>query len=337
MARKDKHQPELQLLIQAPLQPESIGSPPFQLPLPADSRGPEPLPEYQQFNQGGPTLPQQSQPKKRFCSGFSDKTVWDLLTVFLVPLMIGIGTIGVAMQQNRLSQSQFSSDQSIALDQQREATLKTYMDDMTDLLINRGLQTSKTDAEVRVVARAKTLVALRKLDGDRKGLLIQFLCDANLTGNGPGDAIISLQNTDLSGIHLEQANLLKADLSGANLSGADLRKANLENANLFGANLSGADLSNANLINTNLIYANLSGANLMSAKLVNAYLNQADLTNTNLRGITVWISGLSKGGTTGTVAEQLSRAYTLKGATLPDGSAYPSQSYAIPNHKEPGS
>jgi uncharacterized protein YjbI with pentapeptide repeats len=49
-----------------------------------------------------------------------------------------------------------------------------------------------------------------------------------------------------------EANLCRADLSGANLSRADLSGANLSGANLSKADLSGANLSGANLSEANL-------------------------------------------------------------------------------------
>jgi hypothetical protein len=51
-------------------------------------------------NQASPV----QQPKKHRI-GFADKTLWDLLTVFLVPLMIGIGTIVVTIAVTGVSTS----------------------------------------------------------------------------------------------------------------------------------------------------------------------------------------------------------------------------------------
>ena len=52
-----------------------------------------------------------------------------------------------------------------------------------------------------------------------------------------------LVRADLSGANLVGANLVGADLLEANISGANLLEANLSGANLFGADLSGANLS----------------------------------------------------------------------------------------------
>jgi len=68
---------------------------------------------------------------------------------------------------------------------------------------------------------------------------------------------------DLSGVHLEGANLINAVLKGANLAKAHLNntilnRAILEEANLKGANLEDADLGEANLERTmNLTYEQL--------------------------------------------------------------------------------
>jgi hypothetical protein len=51
---------------------------------------------------------------------------------------------------------------------------------------------------------------------------------------------------------LSEANLVRADLTGANLARADLSEANLTGANLTGANLRRADLARADLSEANL-------------------------------------------------------------------------------------
>ena len=99
----------------------------------------------------------------------------------------------------------------------------------------------------------------------------------------------SLSGADLSGANLSWASLSGADLSGANLSKADLSEADLSGANLRGAtllraDLSGANLSGANLLRTNLSDANLSGAVLLRANLTGANLNGADLSKIDLTG-----------------------------------------------------
>ena len=97
-----------------------------------------------------------------------------------------------------------------------------------------------------------------------------------------------LRRANLSGAYLHGADLRRANLSGANLHaaylrGADLREANLRGADLFGANLHRADLRGADLHEADLYGADLSGAILLRADLRWADLSGADLSGADLR------------------------------------------------------
>jgi Pentapeptide repeats (8 copies) len=81
---------------------------------------------------------------------------------------------------------------------------------------------------------------------------------------------------------------------------------------LIAANLSGADLSEAYLVQAALSGTALSGADLSKAYLNEAYLMRANMMRANLRGAR---------GITGEELEK--QAFTLKGATMPDGSKHP--------------
>lgn len=274
-------------------------------------------------------------------TGFTEKDLWDwlmLIGVLAIPIAVAFGTLMFSHQQTLSSQQaserQHQTDIQIANDQQQEATLQIYLDHMSDLLLNHKLLASKHSGdEVRVVARAWTLTALRRLDPTRKRVVLKFLYEAGLIGgydpiNGSGkrlDAIVALNNADLSGvklggadlsyINLGGANLRDADLSQAilnyaNLSGADLSgDANLNGANLSGANLSSADLrdadlSSADLRDTSLIETDLSGANLSSADLSSADLSDAHLKSVllykaNLNGANLSYTDLSEANLSG--------------------------------------
>jgi hypothetical protein len=91
--------------------------------------------------------------RKGFKWGFSDKTGWDwldLIAKLAVPLILGTATLSFGILQANLAQQQHDNDQKIAnqqhlqdqantLDQQRQAVLVKYQDDMRDLLLNKGL------------------------------------------------------------------------------------------------------------------------------------------------------------------------------------------------------
>jgi uncharacterized protein YjbI with pentapeptide repeats len=218
------------------------------------------------------------------------KSYWewlDLLAKLAIPLVLGIATILFNSQQADLAQKQHVHDQNIAnqqhdadqqraQDQQRQTTLVTYLDNMNNLL-NRGLLTSKSGDEIRVIARTETLSAMRQLDGRRNSFLVQFLQDAGLIGQSPKP------NISLAEAHIPSIiDFSRADMSGIDLSGANLSYASLNGANLTGANLAEADLSEAGLTGVNFSHAILRDASLVRASLSGALLDPADLTGANL-------------------------------------------------------
>jgi uncharacterized protein YjbI with pentapeptide repeats len=89
---------------------------------------------------------------------------------------------------------------------------------------------------------------------------------------------------------------------------------------LEGANLCGANLMGANLAAARLRGANLSGARLGSASMAKADLSGADLSGADMRG--AFLTGANLEGVKGLSAEELAKVYSLRGATLPDGSRY---------------
>src|SRR5216684_4812431 len=251
------------------------------------------------------------------------KTLWDwlqLLGVLAIPVAVVLGVAWFTTKQGQVGDAENK-------DNQREAALQAYIDNMLELLLAKNLRSSTEDEEVQKIARVRTLTVLRRLDAERKGSVLQFLQESGLIGkdkrvihltgaNLIGANLIgaNLSGANLSGVYLSGADLSGVDLSGAYLFLANLSKANLSGASLYEANLSLANLSRADLSGANLSKANLSGANLSEvvlsgANLNGANLNGADLSGANLRGALV-------------TAEQLTATKLLQGATMPDGSKH---------------
>ena len=245
--------------------------------------------------------------------------LWRWLELLIIPILLGAGAfwfnqqarkgeqqqreneLEIADQQRRneleIADQQRRNELEIADQQRKEDSLQRYLDRMQELILDKGLKRSEKDAEIRSVARARTIAALRDLDGDRKGQLMRFLYEAGLitrkaVGEKSGErqitrVIIDLRDADLRGTnlrdadlsfsYLDHADLSNADLSNANLRGAHLRHTNLSHADLIYANLSQAILTDANLNSSNLRFTDLSTANLSQAILTNANLNSSDL------------------------------------------------------------
>lgn len=211
----------------------------------------------------------------------SEKTLWDWLSVLVVPASLaGLGIWFQHLQQERIGKRE-NFEKDMAEDNQREEVVQTYLDRMSELLIGQKLLTLVENDPALDVARARTLSIFRRLknDADRKGSVVQFLYDTDL-----------IKKLDLKKADLSYANLVKANLSGAKLSGAILENTNLAGATLSEtdfrkANLKRADLSQAILHDAKFDEADLIGTRLMGADLHGTSFRNANLLNADLRSV----------------------------------------------------
>src|SRR6266566_3236374 len=100
------------------------------------------------------------------------KALWDWLQLLFIPLVLAVA----ALLFNRATTR---TEQKIALDKQREDLLQSYLDRMSELLLEKSLATSPSD-EVRNVARVRTTTILFQLDARRIGYVFAFLREAGL-------------------------------------------------------------------------------------------------------------------------------------------------------------
>jgi uncharacterized protein YjbI with pentapeptide repeats len=275
-----------------------------------------------------PSRMESQEPQKDSRWGFRGMTVRNWLELLVVPLvLLGIGLL-FQIQQSEVEQRRLEAAQHIEEQRAQDEALQTYLEQMGQMLLDkdRPLRQSKEGDEVQLLARARTVTILRRLDSARNRDILQFLREARLVPSNRYDIqehIVKLDASNLSEANLKGANLDSFSLQGTDLSGADLRdaylawsflhNAKLNGANLRGANLHGdpdqsgddadlsdADLSNANLREADLSYDNLSSANLQGANLTDAVLRGANLSNAKV------------------TSEQLAEAKSLEGATMPD-------------------
>ncbi len=214
------------------------------------------------------------------------KSLWDwlgLLATLAIPVVVGLGAAWYTAQQRKVSESE-------TRDNQRHATLQAYLDKMSELLLNGNLAERTADGQLNpeykrgcLVARVRTITVLTQLDARRIGYVFAFLREAELMSATKDDNAISLKNADLHAVDWSQADLCGADLRGANLSGA---------------NLSGA-------IFFSIIYVPRAFGGTIVIP------NRADLSGANLRGANLRGAKVTD--------EQLAKAASLEGATMPDG------------------
>ncbi len=225
------------------------------------------------------------------------KPIWERLLLPILGIILIASVLWNGIQQNQnsrtLSNQQRDMALSTAADQQRETLLLNYRDKIADLMVNNNLLKARPSDASTLVAHAYTLETLRKLDPDRKAALLRFLYQTKLISNDT--RIVDMSEADAQGAHMANTDIRDTYLIGINLSGADLRGATLSDATLTFANLSNANLTKADLHACDLHNVNLTGANLAGANLRDALGLNEDI---------------------------LSRARSLAGATMPDGSVH---------------
>jgi uncharacterized protein YjbI with pentapeptide repeats len=212
-----------------------------------------------------------------------EKTLWDWLQLLIIPAGLTLFAFWYNSKQQQATEQRAQIESDRALEFQRQTTLQTYIDRMSELLLEKDMDTIKQDTKLLAVMRARTLTALVALDASRKTSVFEFLYSIGLIH------VVYLAEADFSGASMNGANLREIKFRKVNLSGANLRSITLAKADLMNADLSGANLSRSDLFETELTGANLSGADLSDAILDRANLNDADL-----RGATYTNEQLSK-------------------------------------------
>src|SRR5215212_5318637 len=175
------------------------------------------------------------------------------------PLMSAlIALIGVLITQivnTHLTRTTQENQQILDQEAWQNSELQSYLSTVGEL-------PSNPDPAADTAAQAQTLTVLPDLDLEQKRTVMQFLYQANL---------INKDNPRIS--------LFYADLTSANLKGTDSQenKFVLDNVNLRGVNLADADLEYISLKGSNLSYFHLVNTNLSNADLSDADLNHAEL------------------------------------------------------------
>ncbi len=275
-------------------------------------------------------------------SGIANKTIWDsiqLLGVIAIPIVVVVASNAFGSQLNqanlRVSEQQYQTNIQIATNQQEDATLATYLDTMTNQMLNNDLLHSKPSDEIRIIARVQTLTVLRRVDPTRRDIVLHFLWESGLL------SIISLDDANLSGVH--DTNLRppgSIDLKGLSLQYADLTYTYFGNLRVVQSSLYRTDMSFSTFIDLTVTSSNfndtiLSHITISNSDFSNSRFVGADLSNANLSNVILRNTNLSNANLSGAVLNkvdlrgaevtpgQLALAKSLKGTIMPDGSIHP--------------
>ena len=218
----------------------------------------------------------------------------------LVSALIALLGVLIAQFVNaHLTRTTQENQQVLDQESRQNSELQSYLSNVAELPSNR-------DPAADTSAQAQTLTVLPDLDPDQKRTVVQFLYQAGLI------------DKDNPRIRLFYADLTSAELKGSDaqenvfeLDNANLRGVNLTDADLEYTSLKGSNVSQAHLVNTDLSNADLSDANLY-----HSFLSNVDLSGTDLSGAD--LSDVDLRNDTGLTQEQIDEAVGNENTRLPD-------------------
>ena len=227
-------------------------------------------------------------------TGFRGMTLREWLQLLIVPFALVAISFLFTMQQDarqqQIEDQRAQAERELAERRAQDDALQAYLNQMSDLMLNRNLLESEPSDPTFALAQARTSTVILRLDGAHNKSVTRFLRDSGLADD------LLLSGIDLEGADLSEAQLAYADLSETQLAHADLSEAELFNADLSETRLAHADLDSTDLDGADLRGADLNGADLGDADLLSADLSTAQVTQ-----------------------KQLDQAESLQGATMPDG------------------
>lgn len=146
------------------------------------------------------------------------RKVWDWIG--LIGISAVIGAVGV-YYTHRERKAQEAAENQRAQDE----ALNAYLDQMSNLIIERKLRHKDEGSDERKLAQARTIAVLLGLDKDRKRRALKLLYELGLVVKTNNEPILHLKNAGLDRANLSEIILHRTCLSGADLRLTDLRGA----------------------------------------------------------------------------------------------------------------
>ncbi len=151
--------------------------------------------------------------------GLRGRTVWDWLELWIVPMVLVVIGLIFEMQQADRQQATEKQQQELAEQRAQDEALQAYLNQMSQLMLDRKLLEAEQGDLVHTLAQARTSTVILRLDAEHNESVTRFLSNSGLALDGETSARL-LSDITLSHATLSDAFLPNADLSYANLDGA---------------------------------------------------------------------------------------------------------------------
>ena len=251
-----------------------------------------------------------------------------------IPMMIGIFTIVLALQQHQLGIKNRQNDLAIAEEQRKEEArrrqhdlnmaVKLHMDNVFSTYITEMCQLLLTDDSNRnrtirySIIRAKTLIVLRQIDTSRKLLVIQFLFEIGLIQS--------------SQVEKSSEILSEADLQSLRLGNEDMETIRLRSYSFLGALLNNATFVKCDLIMVVFERTQMKHALFRRSNFASVDFYRATLTYTKFYDVNFFRIDFSMANLTGSnieVDRLIAYDGLINGLVLPNGTRLRSQNLLL--------
>ena len=222
-----------------------------------------------------------------------------LLFAGLPTVVFGVFTVVFTLEQNASARATREQDQRQEDENNRRIIFKEYIDDMTELLLERIKDTNIS--EILLHIRVQTLTVLRSIDEKQKVSVMVFLYEngllrgdspfrvdlrgANFTGIqlwGSSNVACELPFLYLPGIYAEKINFYHCSLPGAVFDNASMSLAKFVSCSLWNAQFVRSNLTGAQFEGNHLSTSNFSGAYLSQSSIKSGFFRTVNLANTDL-------------------------------------------------------
>jgi uncharacterized protein YjbI with pentapeptide repeats len=222
-----------------------------------------------------------------------------LFLASLPAIVFGAFTVIFTLQQEASANAAREQDQRQADEINRRTIFKEYIDDMTELLLNRNENANISMILLHI--RVQTLTVLQTLDMNRKRDVIVFLYENRLL-QSDGSSTVDLRGANLNGMRFWSSSTVACHLPLLYLPGVYAENIIFDGCSLSGAVFDGSSMSAAkfltcgmrdtSFVNTNLTRAqfqgnvlhtvSFSGSQLVQSSIKNGVFKDIDLTNVDL-------------------------------------------------------
>ena len=225
--------------------------------------------------------------------------VCNLIIAALPTIVFGVFTIVFTLKQDASATAAREQDQRQADEINRRTIFKEYIDDMTELLLDRDHDANITKILLHI--RVQTLTVVQNLDVNQKRDVIVFLYEnrllrsdefphvdlhgANLSGMKFWSSstvacllpFLYLPGTYLENVIFDGCLLTDAVFDDASLSAAKFLKCSIANTKFMNSNLTGAQFQG-----NGLYYTDFSGSHLVQSSITGGIFLRVNLTNADL-------------------------------------------------------